>query len=466
MAVVGNVGTYATVQPVQGPDFGGMVQSQFDKLDAERKAKARAEEEAKAKKQEELDKLTLPSLKTSNISEMNRQSEEKYKQMYSEYVEKVRAGDVNGARQLIASVGTLNNAVQFFNDKYKEVTSAEGKYNSQFLTEFEDVLRNINDANSDIEYKGNGLDVVTIYKDPEKKEVLVKGNLNEILNSINVPFKFDGDMLNKSIGSFVKTFKPDKIETIINKGSLYGTQSIEDSLNDPEINDELRRQAKNMVADRNTRAFYAQEKGMSLFQIDNFDETQKKEAEDYFYKTYKDALRKEIDLSIARKSEGGSGGSKSGGFNIVQSTLEIPKTYSLDNASVAYGTKNADGTSKTDVNMPAGSISFNVAKEGGVSIIVGDRKLNDIVYDPNSKKMIFALSTSASSRQGASSGGASAGEGESNKESSWFTERDLSFEQLKNSLNTIPSLRGRIKTKDDIVKYVLGIEEKKVDENL
>ena len=459
MAVVGNVGTYATVQPIEGPNFGGMVQAQFDKLDAERKAKAKAEEEAKAKKQEELDKLTLPSLKTSNISEMNRQAEEKYKQMYSEYVEKVRAGDINGAKQLISSVGTLNNAIQFFNDKYKEVTSAEGKYNPQFLTQFEDLLRNINDANSDIEYKRNGLDVVTIYKDPEKKEVLVKGNLNEILNSINVPFKFDGDMLNKSVGSFVKTFKPDKIETIINKGSLYGTQSIEDSLNDPEINDELRRQAKNMVADRNTRAFYAQEKGMSLFQIDNFDETQKKEAEDYFYKTYKDALRREIDLSIARKSEGG-GGSKSGGFNIVQSTLEIPKTYSLDTASVLYNDK------KQDINMPAGSISFNVAKEGGVSIIVGDRKLNDIVYDPNSKKMIFALSTSASSRQGASSGGASAGEGESNKESSWFTERDLSFEQLKNSLNTIPSLRGRIKTKDDIVKYVLGIQEKKVDENL
>ena len=465
MAVVGNVGTYATVQPVQGPDFGGMVQDQFDKLDAERKAKEAAKAKAEAKKQEELDKLTLPSLKTSNISEMNRQSEEKYKQMYDEYVKKVRAGDINGARQLISSVGTLNNAVQFFNDKYKEVTSAEGKYNSQFLTEFEDVLRNINDANSDIEYKGNGLDVVTIYKDPEKKEVLIKGNLNEILNSINVPFKFDGDMLNKSVGSFVKTFKPDKIETLIDKGMLYGTQSIEDSLNDPEINDELRRQAKNMVADRNTRAFYAQEKGMSLFQIDNFDETQKKEAEDYFYKTYKDALRREIDLSIARKSEGG-GGSKSGGFNIVQSTLEIQKSYNLDNASVTYGKKNADGTNQTVIDMPAGSISFNVAKEGGNSIIVGDRKLNDIVYDPNSKKMIFALSTSASSRQGASSGGASAGEGESNKESSWFTERDLSFEQLKNSLNTIPSLRGKIKTKDDIVKYVLGIEEKKVDENL
>ena len=460
MAVVGNVGTYATVQPIEGPNFGGMVQAQFDKLDAERKAKARAEEEAKAKKQEELDKLTLPSLKTSNISEMNRQSEEKYKQMYSEYVEKVRAGDINGARQLISSVGTLNNAVQFFNDKYKEVTSAEGKYNSQFLTEFEDVLRNINDANSDIEYKGNGLDVVTIYKDPEKKEVLVKGNLNEILNSINVPFKFDGDMLNKSVGSFVKTFKPDKIETIINKGSLYGTQSIEDSLNDPEINDELRRQAKNMVADRNTRAFYAQEKGMSLFKIDNFDETQKKEAEDYFYKTYKDALRKEIDLSIARKSEGGSGGSKSGGFNIVQSTLEIPKTYSLDNDSALYNNK------KQEINMPPNSISFNVMKEGGLPLVAGDRKVNEIIYDPLSGNIIFGLSTSSSSRQGAGSGGASAGEGESSKESSWFTHKDRRFEQLKNSLNTIPSLRGRIKTKDDIVKYVLGIQEKKVDENL
>ena len=93
---------------------------------------------------------------------------------------------------------------------------------------------------------------------------------------------------------------------------------------------------------------------------------------------------------------------------------------------------------------PAGnSISFNVMKRRWITLVVGDRKVNEIIYDPL-WKYYFGLSTSSSSRQGAGSGGTSAGEGESNKESSWFTER-FRFEQLKNSLNTIPSLRGKIK---------------------
>ena len=41
MAVVGNVGTYAQVQAPQGPDFGGMVKSEFDKIEAD-KAKEQA----------------------------------------------------------------------------------------------------------------------------------------------------------------------------------------------------------------------------------------------------------------------------------------------------------------------------------------------------------------------------------------------------------------------------------------
>lgn len=430
MAVVGNVGTYAQVQPIQGPDFGGMVKVEFDKLDAEKKAKAAAKAKADKEKQEELDKLTLPSVKTSNITEMNRQSEAKYRQMYSEYVDKVNAGDINGARQIISSVGSLNNAIQFFNDKYKEVTSAEGKYNPQFLTQFEDVLRNINDANSDIEYKGNGLDVITIYKDPEKKEVLVKGNLNEILNSINVPFKFDGDMLNKSVGSFVKTFKPDKIETIVDKGSLYGTKSVEDSLTDPEINDELRRQAKNMVSDRNTRALYAQEKGMSLFQIDNFDETQKKDAEDYFYKIYKDALKKEIDLSIARKSGGGGGGGKDG------LTVGTPTLWESSSITTEKPGSTPGKTSVSTVPITPGKAkSLTISSPSGKTLLVNSMPLDRVLYDSATNKMYIGIAFNESGGQSMGSDGSGARESVSNKVTKWYPQDSTEFNAFKTVYN-------------------------------
>lgn len=457
MAVVGKVGTYAQVQPIEGPNFGGMVQAQFDKLDAERKAKANAEEKARAKKQEELDKLTLPSVKTSNIAIVNKQLEEKYHRMYEEFGKKRDAGDLNGARQLIASVGTLNNAVQFFNDKYKELTSSEGKYNSHFLTQFEDLLRNANDANTDVEYLGDGLDVVTIYKDPEKKEVLVKGNPNEILNSINVPFKFDGDMLNKSVGSFVKTFKPDKIETIINKDTFYGTKSIEDALNDPEINDELRRQAKNMVADRNTRAFYAQESGMSLFQIDNFDETQKKEAEDYFYKIYKDALKNEIDYSISKKSKGGGGGGKEEFDFNSPVVFESPYINLGDSTSkpTAEQIKKGVGsnsqfifTSEEYKKNPVRSITVG---KGNTALNVSNMPLDQIVYDPIRKKIFLGISRPVRSSSSVRGNQVSGGVGDSEKETVWLDAKDPKFASFKANASRV--LNTKIETEADVIKY-------------
>lgn len=465
MAVVGNVGTYAQVQPVQGPDFGRMVKTEFDKIDAEKKARAKREDEAKAKKQKELDEMSLGSKKVSNITEFETQTNTALNDLKAEYVDAYNRSDIQGMKRAKDQLGTLNYAIDFTNKKAEQIEKNRDNLNQSYYNQFWAITNSINELKIDRKYdRENKEHRISIYEDEEKtKPIVVDKTVPEILKAYEIPPKYNFDMLTKTVENFTKTYKPDFLETMINSGDFYGTKGVETILNDERIESEIRSKAKQMASDVGAKAFYASEKGISLFNFYKMDEKQNKDAEDYFYNELKRGYRDEINLSISQKSQGRGG---KDGFNIVQSTLEIPKTYTLDNASVAYGGKNADGSNQTSVNMPTGSISFNVAKEGGVSVIVGDRRLNDIVYDPNSKKMIFALSTSASSRQGAGSGGATVGEGESNKESSWFTERDLSFEQLKNSLNTIPSLRGRIKTKDDIVKYVLGIEEKKVDENL
>lgn len=465
MAVVGKVGTYAQVQPVQGPDFGGMVQAEFDKIDAERKAKAKREEEAKAKKQKELDEMSLGSKKVSNITEYETQTNTALNDLLQEYLDAHSRSDMQGMKRAKDQLGTLNYAIDFTNKKSEQIEKNRDNLNQSYYNQFWAITNSVNELKIDRKYdRGNKEHRITIYEDEEKtKPIVVDKTVPEILKAYEIPPKYDFDMLTKTVENFTKTYKPDFLETMINSGDFYGTKGVETILNDERIESEIRSKAKQMSSDVGAKAFYASEKGISLFDFYKMDEKQNKDAEDYFYDELRRGYRDKIETSISQKRSGGGG---KDGFNIVQSTLEIPKTYNLDNASVAYGGKNADGSNQTSVNMPTGSISFNVAKEGGVSVVVGDRRLNDIVYDPNSKKMIFALSTSASSRQGAGSGGATFGEGESNKESSWFTERDLSFEQLKNSLNTIPSLRGRIKTKDDIVKYVLGIEEKKIDENL
>ena len=446
MAVVGKVGTYATVQPFQGPDFGKMVKDQFDKIDAEEKAAKAAKAKADKEKEDRLAKLELPSRKTSNVKEMNNQLDRKYNTMADEYKEAIDSGNINKAKMLISSVGSINNAVDFFNKKYDELSKSEGKYNPKFVSEFETMINSIDNANSDIEYKGEGLDYVTVYKDKDKKEVLVKGNLSEILNSINIPYKFDADMLNSSAKSFVKTFPANKIESIINQADLYGTKSIETAIGDESIDSELRRQAKSMVENRNSRALYASDKNMSLFRLDNFDEQEKKDAEEYFYKVYKDAFRNEIDYAIQQKRGSGSG-SGAEDYNLTSSVLEVTGEYIMANGS-------NDGT----LNMEPNSISFNLLKKGGVPVKVEDKSVGEIIYDPSSKKMIFSLASRISGSAGATGDGAVSGMGTSMVTTNWYSDKDELFNTLKNSINSIPQYRGKIKTKDDILKHVLGID--------
>jgi hypothetical protein len=445
MAVVGKVGTYAQVQPLQGPDFGKMVKDQFDKMDAEDKAAKAAKAKADKEKEDRLSKLVLPSRKTSNVKEMNKQINTKYDTMTTEYEQAIDSGDMNRAKMLINSVGSLNNAVDFFNKKYDELSKSEGKYNPRFVSEFETMINSIDNANSDVEYKGNGLDYVKVYKDSEKKEVLVEGNLPEILNSINIPYKFDADMLNSSAKSFVKTFPANKIESIINQADLYGTKSIETAIGDESIESELRRQAKSMVENRNSRALYASDKNMSLFRLDNFDEKEKQDAEEYFYKVYKDAFRNEIDYAIQQKRGSGSGGAED--YNLTSSILEVDGKYTMANDS-------SDG----ELTMKPNSISFNLLKKGGVPVKVEDKSVGEIIYDPSSKKMIFSLASRISGSSGASGDGSKSGIGTSMVTTNWYSDKDELFNTLKNSINSIPQYRGKIKTKDDILKHVLGID--------
>lgn len=86
MAVIGNVGTYATVQPIQGPDFGKMVTDQLDKAEAKKRAEKAAKDKAAKDAQEKKEKFgNLGDLKTTNVNGFNKGLYDSYSQMKGEY---------------------------------------------------------------------------------------------------------------------------------------------------------------------------------------------------------------------------------------------------------------------------------------------------------------------------------------------------------------------------------------------
>ena len=173
MAVVGKVGTFATVQPIQGPDFGGMVEKQFDKIKAEKAAKEAAKAKAKKDEQDRIAKLGgLGDLKTTNINGFNKGLYNAYSTMKNEYADAELRGDYLTARNLKDSLSTLNNATEMAIKKMEFNEKEADKLDPDFYQRNSTVLRSINDGNTDIKYSGNGQMLLTVYEDPEKTKVL------------------------------------------------------------------------------------------------------------------------------------------------------------------------------------------------------------------------------------------------------------------------------------------------------
>ena len=155
MAVIGNVGTYATVQPIQGPDFGKMAKDQLDKMDADKKARAAAKAKAEKDAQEKKEKFgNLGDLKTTNVNGFNKGLYNAYSQMKGEYEQAINSGDFLKAKTLKDSLATMNNATDMASKKMDFMAKEADDLDPDFVQKNNNILRSINDANTDVTYKG------------------------------------------------------------------------------------------------------------------------------------------------------------------------------------------------------------------------------------------------------------------------------------------------------------------------
>lgn len=445
MAVIGKVGTYATVQPIQGPDFGKMVKDQFDKIDADEKAAKAAKAKADKEKQDKLDKLSLGDQETLNIDGFNQKRFEILAKKKERFAQLKKEGKLNEAQVLIDDLATEGNAVKQANTTMKEIFENEGKYDPTYVSKAKDLITNLNSANIDVVDKGNGDIRYTIYADAEKTQPLEKDiTVAQYLNKIRLPYLYEPT---KEAKLFASTFKLDEIEKEINTSGKIGTIEAVDLMNSPRVLSRISKRAEDLTKDDRAMAHFGTTIDKFETRANMYTKEEKEAAKEYFEKNFKDAYAEKVDISIQQKRKSGSG-SGAEDYNLTTSVLEVTGKYNMAN----------DNEDASEIEMKPNSISFNLLKQGGVPVKVEDKSVGEIIYDPSNKKMIFSLASRISGSAGASGDGTKSGFGTSMVTTNWYSDKDELFNTLKNSINSIPQYRGKIKTKDDILKYVLGID--------
>ena len=424
MAVIGKVGTYAQVQPVQGPDFGGMVKAEFDKLDAERKAKAAAKAKADKEKQDALNKLSLPELEMLNINGLQDQRYNWYKSKVPLFAELKAAGDYNGAQRLMNSLESEANAVKQTNDKLNKIFANRSIYDDTYLKRAEDLVDNIDKANVDIVDKGDGELRYNIYKDAAKTELMYEAiTPYEYVTKLEVPLKFDS---NKEADSFADTFRLDEIEKEIDTKSKLGTVKTEDLLNNERVLNRIDAKANEFIGDDRAMAHFGKTIDKFETRANAFSEDEKKQAKEYFSTLLKDAYKRKIDLSVSQKRSGG--GSK--GPNVPQPgspALYQAGTITLEEQDL--GNKNITPTANQSYTR-----SFTDPK--GNPLVVSSMPLDRILYDKKTGRMYVSLSRSKGVGESLGADGQSLSERASEKVPVWYGQGSDVFNRLVTGLNS------------------------------
>lgn len=342
MAVVGNVGTYAQVQPIQGPDFGGMVEKQFDKLDAERKAIAASS--AKAKSDALKDRKDPNAYSASGLAGYDESMSKLYKDFYNSAIENKKLYDQTGDSKylyeydkIVNEMNTITNEAKGLADYFKtaEDLAKSGKLNKDNYDEVMYDLQQLRDGKAKYVFK-DGRGFVQLYdqdgteREPQYIGGFVKDNLNLV-----------GDIeLNDEYKNVV-----DRVTAPLKEsGSYYSNVKVRD-INSTEA--QPQREAIQLAADAlagdnaaMTKWYQSEIKPTTkVRKTSNWTDDEKKAASKYFYDNMAKSYGKEVERGFgAPPSDGGRGGSDE--KDVIKPTLYRLPGGGQGHAWDASGTKN------------------------------------------------------------------------------------------------------------------------------
>ena len=310
MAVIGKVGTYATVQPIQGPDFGKMVQDQFDKADAEKKAKSMAA--SKAKEDALKDRKSPDAFTPSGMIGYDESISKVYKDIYNDamsykqkYIETSDNRYLYEHDRLVNELETITNESKALNNY---LTNAEklfqaGRVNESNYNEVMYDLNQFKDNKAKYTYK-DGRAYVQIYDENgnEREPKYIGGFVKDQLNLV-------ADVnLNDEFKKVV-----DRVEApLIESGNYYSNVKITD-INSREASaqrEALLSAAKGFTGDdaAMTKWYQANVKPTTgIRKTNNWTDKEREDATKYFYNEMAKSYGKKVERGFGSPNTGGSG---------------------------------------------------------------------------------------------------------------------------------------------------------------
>lgn len=440
MAVVGNVGTYAQVQPIKGPDFGGMVEKQFDKLDAERKAKAVAQAKAKDEASKDLEKIKEPgAYSLSGIAGYDDSMSKLVKDLYEESTNYQKMyKDTQDTKYLYAAKKTANEIDSINNEakalaEYLKIAEEQLKskaVNPDAYRETMSYIQQLRDGKAKFLRK-DGRAFVQFYNEDgtEKEPEYIGGFVKNKLNMV-------GDIdLEKEYANIVNRVKA----PIIESGNYYRNVSLKDITSDaakPQ-REALLSAAKALAGTDEAMTKWHQSQVKPTTKQSKYSDWTDKEreaAETYFFDNLRNSYGKEVGLNLGAPPSN-NGGGKGDEKDIIKPTLYRLPGSGQGHAWDASGTK----------NPRVSSLKVNIYDENkkpiGTKVVDNLVLLNvSMVKDAKGKEFIKVKYSEPTGT-----------------ESQTYTKEDISEkEKLLNSITNNPTARKEIEEELKLMKKSLS----------
>lgn len=445
MAVIGNVGTYAQVQPIQGPDFGKMVGDEFDKM-AQKRAledkKKQAEDAAKAKALKELGNYGV--YEGGHIPALDEQLRNMTEQGREEFYQLKQSGDLAGAQKKLDDLSKINSVSKTAKEKVSKLEKdlASGAlYDKDYLSKTMEEFNSYNKGNFITSYE-NGEIYITLLGDQDDngaREIIApKQTVDSWLSRVDPPLAFDDDA---DLKKFKANNPVSRIES--RNGSMFMT--VDDVMNDNTVKENIESHVRNLSnSDAAMSKWYKGTKGE--YKARDFSKSEKEQFISEKIKDYTNSYKEVVSLDLQERSGSGSG-NKDG--------IEVLPPVSL-------------GVTKVD-GIPGGT-EFNkdttkyvsIEKKGGPGIDINGNPLTGLIWDEDNSKLFYGISVPVSGSFRAD--GTSVGSSE--KEVKYFSSGESKAEMTNIRAKMSKKYGVQLNNDEDLVNLLFkGIKPPERDEN-
>jgi hypothetical protein len=306
---IGKVGSFATVEPAL-VDFGSMAERNIDKIKAEEQAKAAAKAKEEQAKRDAIKDIKDPNIqKTVGIGAVDEGISKAMRGEFERFANYKSIGDADNAGRSARKMNIVAQQSEYLQkkmDEYQEAIKTGDDINPEAYRGVMNFLTNLDKDKVKISFEGDDPMISVMNEDgtyPEPSNLVnyVQNVLTPVRNYVEIDdIKKVTDVIKASTIESGNYFQNKKITDINSKESA------------PQVN-ELRRQAKLRTSlDESMFNWYNTQRAQNNklpFKVSGWTEDEKKQAEEYYFNTFKDSYNKEVEMGFG-STGGGSGGAK------------------------------------------------------------------------------------------------------------------------------------------------------------